>query len=178
VSTEPTPHGPLARRSAARRAARALDGHESDDVEAALEPLRSRLERMAREQRFEDAARLRDRVSALEAAVGALRELRRLRALRACVVVPAGRPGFVRAYALAGGRVAAERLVPQGPAGRIEAEALVAEALRVSSSRAPEDADELRLVASFLRRPPPELRVGALEPAAVTRLADGLPLAA
>jgi DNA polymerase-3 subunit epsilon len=178
VSTEVTPHGPLPRRSAARSAARALDGHESDDVEAALGPLRSRLERLAREQRFEDAARLRDRVSALEDAVGALRELRRLRALRACVVVPAGRPGFVRAYALAGGRVAAERLVPQGHAGRIEAETLVAEALRVSSSRAPEDADELRLVASFLRRPPPELRVGALEPAAVTRLADGLPLAA
>jgi len=178
VTTDVTPHGPLARKGIARNAARALDGHQSDDLGAALGPLHARLRRLARDQRFEDAARLRDRVSALEEAIADLRELQRLRGLRGCVVVPAGRPGFVRAYAIAGGRVAAERLVPHGAAGLVEAAALVAEATRVSSSRAPEDADELRLVASFLRRPPPELRVGALEPDAIRALAEGLPLAA
>jgi DNA polymerase-3 subunit epsilon len=178
VTTDVTSFGPLTAKGVARRAARALDGHESDDVEAALGPLRARIGRLARAQRFEDAARLRDRVSALEEVVVALRELERLRALRACVVVPAGRPGFVRAFAIAGGRVAAQRLVPHGAAGAVEAAALVAEASQTAGSRAPEDADELRLVASFLRRPPPELRVGALDAEAIRALAEGLPLAA
>jgi DNA polymerase-3 subunit epsilon len=178
VTNEPTGLGPLTAKGVARRAARALEGHESDDVEAALAPLRARLRRLACDQRFEDAARLRDRIAALEETVGTLRELRRLRGLRACVVVPAGRPGFVRAYAVAGGRVAAQRLVPRDAGAVAEVAALLAEADTAAGSRAPEDADELRLVASFLRRPPPELRVGALEPDAIRALVEGLPLAA
>lgn len=178
VTNEPTALGPVTAKGVARRAARALDGHESDDVAAAVGPLRARLRRLAADQRFEDAARLRDRLVALEEVIGALGELERLRELRACVVVPAGRPGFVRAYAIAGGRVAASRLVPQGPAAAIEVTALLAEAERVTHSCAPEDADELRLVASFLRRPPPELRVGALEAEAIGAVVQGIPLAA
>ena len=178
VSNEPTPLGPFTGRRIARNAARALDGHESDDVEGALPPLRSSLRRLGRELRFEDAARLRDRIAGLDEAVSTLRELDRLRSLRACVVVPARQPGFVRAHAIAGGRVAAVRLVPRGPGAAHEAAALVAAAARASSSTAPEDADELRLVGTFLRRPPPELRVGALEPGAICALVDGIPLAA
>jgi DNA polymerase III epsilon subunit family exonuclease len=178
VSDEPTPFGPLPGRSLARTAARALDGHESDDVEAALPELRDRLRRLGRELRFEDAARTRDRLRALEEAAQALRELDRLRALSASVLVPARQPGFVRAYAIAGGRVAAVRLVPRGPGAAHEAAALVADAERAMRSVAPEDADELRLVASFLRRPPPELRVGPLDAAVICALVDGLPLAA
>ena len=180
ATNEPTSLGPLTAKGVTRRAARALDGHESDDVEAAVAPLRARLRRLARDQRFEDAARVRDRLAALEETVAALRELRRLRDLRACVVVPAGRPGFVRAYAVAGGRVAAQRLVPKGAGACVEVATLVAEAESVARSQAPEDADELRLVASFLRRPPPELRVAALDPEAIAALVDGrghLPLA-
>ena len=45
-------------------------------------------------------------------------------------------------------------------------------------SAGPEDVDELRLVASFLRKPPPELRVAALERDAICALVDGIPLAA
>ena len=178
VTNEPTPFGPLGAKGTARRAARALDGHESDDVAAAVAPLRARLRRLAHEQRFEDAARLRDRLTALEEIVDALRELRRLRALRACVVVPAGRPGFVRAYAVSGGQVAAERLVPQGAAALVEVVALLAEADRASRTGTAPDVDELRLVATFLRRPPPELRVAPLDAEAVRAVVDGLPLAA
>ena len=178
VSTEPTPFGPLTAKGVARRAARALDGHDSDDVAAAIDPLRARLRRLAREQRFEDAARLRDRLAALEEAVAGLRDLQALRSLRVCVVVPSGRPGFARAYAVAEGRVAVERLVPRGPAAAVEASALIAEARGASRSDAPEDADELRLVGSFLRRPPPELRVASLDADAIRALVDGLPLAA
>jgi DNA polymerase III epsilon subunit family exonuclease len=178
TSTEPTPHGPLPGRSLARRAARALDGHASEDLEAALPALRMRLRRCGQELRFEDAARIRDRLAALDQVVGELIELDRLRALRACVVVPAREPGFVRAHAIAAGRVAAVRPIPRGPGAAHEAAALVAEAGRATSSRAPEDADELRLVGSFLRRPAPELRVAALDAAAICALVDGIPLAA
>ena len=175
VTNEPTPLGPLGAKGTARRAARALDGHGSDDVAGAVAPLRARLRRLAAEQRFEDAARLRDRLAALEEIVATLRELQRLRALRACVLVPAGRPGFVRAYAIAGGRVAAERLVPQGAAALVETAALLADADRASRSNGPQDADELRLVASFLRRPPPELRVAPLDATAIRALLAALP---
>ena len=79
---------------------------------------------------------------------------------------------------VAGGRVAAQRLVPKGAAAAVEVATLVAEAESAARSHAPEDADELRLIASFLRRPPPELRVAALAPEAIAALVDGLPLAA
>jgi hypothetical protein len=59
-----------------------------------------------------------------------------------------------------------------------EIAALVGEALRAERSIAPEDADELRLVGSFLRRPPPELRVTRLDPGAIRAAIDGIPLAA
>ena len=55
------------------------------------------------------------------------------------------------------GRVAATRTVAPGAA--LELEAGLAEARRAEPSLAPEDADELLVVAQFLRRPPPELRV-------------------
>jgi hypothetical protein len=55
--------------------------------------------------------------------------------------------------------VAAVRTLPRGPAARIELEAGLAEARAREESVAPEDADELLLVGSFLRRPPPELEV-------------------
>jgi DNA polymerase III epsilon subunit family exonuclease len=178
VTSEPTALGPVPGRGLARRAARALDGHASDEPAAALLTLRQRIRRLAADQRFEDAARLRDRVKGLEEVVAALEELDRLRALRLCVVVPSRKAGFVRAYALCGGRVASARLVPQRADASPEVAALVADAVAASSSRASEDADELRLVASFIRRPPPELRVVPLEVHAIRAVVAGLPLAA
>ena len=117
-------------------------------------------------------------VAALEQAVVGLQELERLRTLRVCVVVPARRPGFVRAHALGNGRIAAIRLLPRGPGVVPETAALLSAAEQESRSSGPEDVDELRLVASFLRRPPPELRVTALERDAICALVDGIPLAA
>jgi hypothetical protein len=167
VSETPSALGPIKSRGLARRAARALDGHEGDDVAAALPPLRARLKRLARDLRFEDAARLRDRLSALEEVVGALAELERLRALEVCLLVPALEDGFRRAFFVSGGRVVASRTLLPGSAGRVEAEAgLAAARLGVRPGAAalrPEDTDELLLVGSFLRKPPPELRVVPLD---------------
>jgi excinuclease UvrABC nuclease subunit len=167
VSPEPTEWGPLRSRSLARRAAQALDGFEGGTPAGALPALRERMRRLARTQRFEDAARLRDRARALEEAVAACAELARLRALRVCILVPGPEPGFSRAVFVASGRVAAVRSLPTGSGRVLEVEAGLAAAAAASVSLAPEDADELLLVASFLRRPPPELRVVDLTTASI-----------
>jgi hypothetical protein len=59
--------------------------------------------------------------------------------------------------------VAAVRTLPEGAAGRLEVEAGIAGAALAEPSFAPEDADELLVVAGFLRRPGPELRIVSLD---------------
>ena len=142
---------------------RALDGFEGDDPADAVPALHAKLRRLARDLRFEDAARVRDRLKALEDAVARFAELDRLRNVNACVLAPAQEPGFKRAFFVAGGKLAAVRTVPTGGAGRIEVEAGIAEAALVEPSFAPEDADRLLLVAGFMRRPGPELRIVSLD---------------
>ena len=162
---EPGPLGPVRSKRRAQLAVRALDGFAGDDPAAALPALRAKLARLARDLRFEDAARLRDRVKALEDVVSRVEELGRLRRARLCVLAPAREPGFQRALFVAGGRVAAVRTVPEGRAARLELQSGCAEASLAAAapSFAPEDADELFAIASFLRRPGPELRVLALD---------------
>jgi DNA polymerase-3 subunit epsilon len=164
VVTEPGPFGPLTSKHRARLALRALDGFEGDEPAAALAAGRARLRRLARDLRFEDAARVRDRLEALEDAVARIEMLGRLRELQVCVLAPARESGFRRAFFVAQGRIAAVRTVPDGPAGRIEVEAGLAEAARAEPSFAPEDADDLLVVSGFLRRPGPELRIVSLDP--------------
>src|SRR5205823_8449060 len=65
-SATPGPLGPLKSRRRAQLAARALQSVEWETVEDALPKLQAKLKRLARELRFEDAARLRDRIAALE----------------------------------------------------------------------------------------------------------------
>ncbi len=164
VVTEPGPLGPLTSKHRARLALRALEGFEGDEPAAALAAGRARLRRLARDLRFEDAARVRDRLEALEDAVARIELLGRLRERRVCVLAPARESGFRRAFFVAQGRIAAVRTVPEGPAGRLEVEAGLAEAARAERSFAPEDADELLVVSGFLRRPGPELRIVSLDP--------------
>jgi DNA polymerase III epsilon subunit family exonuclease len=158
VTETPTAFGPLKSRRRAQAAARALGDWDGKPA-AALPTLRARLRRIAADLRFEDAARLRDRIAALEEVCKALQELERLRALEVCVLVPAVEDGFERAYFVSGGRIVAARTQLPGAAGSVEAAAGLAAAERAAPSLGPADADELLLVASFLRRPPPELRV-------------------
>jgi len=106
---------------------------------------------------------VRDRLAALEEVVERVSELDRLRRARLCLLAPAREPGFRRAFFVAGGRVAAVRSVADGPAGRVEVEAGLCEAACAELSFAPEDADELLVVAGFLRRPGPELRIVSLD---------------
>jgi DNA polymerase-3 subunit epsilon len=166
VCAEPTRFGPIPSKRRAQLAARALDDFDGDDLEAALPPLRARLRRLAGDLRFEDAAKVRDRLAALEEVAKRVTELDRLRADRLCILAPAREPGFERAFVVAGGRVTA-RTASRGVGGRLELEAAQAAAASLEPSFAPEDAADLLVVASFLRRPPPELRVVPLERAAL-----------
>lgn len=158
VTDTPGPYGPLKSRRRTQAAARALGDWDGEPA-AALPALRARLRRLAGDLRFEDAARLRDRIAALEEVAGALAELDRLRALELCLLVPAVEPGFRRAFFVSGGRIAAARTLLDGDAGRTESEAGLAAVARSEPSLGPADADELLLIGTFLRRPPPELHV-------------------
>ena len=163
ASSRPSPVGPLRSRRTAQLAARALLPDELANPDAAVPRVRRRLGELADARRFEDAARLRDRLTALERVCRELKRLERVRRLECCVLVPAGEPGYVRALFVAGGRVAAERTLPPGGGAALEVEAGLAAARRAGEL----DLDELLLVDTFLRRPPPELRVAPLEREAI-----------
>ena len=162
VVSKPGRFGPISGKRRAQVAARALGDFDGDDLGAALPPLRAKLRRLARDLRFEDAARLRDRVRALEEVAGRIAELDRLRASRVCMLAPAREAGFWRAFLVVNGRVV-ERTVPRGPGGTIELDTGLAVASAADVSFAPEDAAALVVVAGVLRRPPPEVRVVSLD---------------
>jgi excinuclease UvrABC nuclease subunit len=166
VTAEPTPFGPVASKRRAQLAARALDAFDGDDLRAALPPLRARLRRLARDLRFEDAARVRDRLEALEAVAARVDQLHRLRTEELCILAPAREEGFWRAFVVTGGRVL-RRTIPRGPAGRLEIESCLAAAATAAPSLAQEDAADLLVVAGFVRKPPPELRIVPLHLAAI-----------
>jgi DNA polymerase-3 subunit epsilon len=164
LTSDPTALGPIRSRRRAELAARALQGATPAELAllasgGPLPRLRAKLRDLAESLRYEDAARLRDRIAALEHVVADLAELDRLRAAELCLLAPALEEGFRRAVFIANGRVAAVRTVPHGPGAALELESGVAEARAAGASLAPEDADELLLVGTFLRKPPPELTV-------------------
>src|SRR6266853_1923949 len=158
-SQTPTPLGPIRSRARARLACRALDGASEEELERpelALPRLRARLRHLADCRRYEDAARLRDRIRALEQILNYLRRVESLRNARCCLIVPAAEPGFVRAIFVAGGRVAAVRTLPRGDGARLEVEAGLAETNRGTPDHlAAEELDALLAIGTFLRRPPP-----------------------
>jgi excinuclease UvrABC nuclease subunit len=168
-SAKPSPIGPLGSRSRARLAARALRVDELDAPARALPRLRRRLRDLSECRRFEDAARLRDRISAVEDVVRAVERVERARRMRCCVVVPAAEPGYARGFFVANGRIADVRTL----ASRVEVDA----GLAATKHSGQEDLDELLLVSTFLRRPPPELRVAPLDADEILSLASALPRA-
>ena len=163
ASTRSSPLGPLRSRRTAQLAARVLTPDELARPQDALPRLRLRLRDLSDVRRFEDAGRLRDRIGALERVCRELGRLERVRALRCCVLAPADEPGYVRAFFVAGGRVAAERTLPPGGGAVLEVEAGLAAVERPGEL----ELDEVLLVDSFLRRPPPELRTAPLEREAI-----------
>ena len=146
--------------------ARALATATAEERERLLEGgplprLRCRLAELAEDFRYEEAARLRDRIEALEHVVERLSRLERLKTLECCLVVPALEPGWRKAFFVCGGRLCAVRSVPPGSGTRLEVDAALRQAARRSSAEpiTAEEAEDLLLLDGFIRRPPPELTV-------------------
>ena len=162
-SSQETAVGPIRSRRRAQLAARALQADELARPSLALPRVRRRLAELAEARRYEDAARLRDRLQALERVCSELERLARLRALQRCIVAPAAEPGHARAFFVAGGRVAAERALPPGGGAYLEIDAGLAACRHALVSDTGVDLDELLLVGTFLRRPGAELQIVPLE---------------
>jgi DNA polymerase-3 subunit epsilon len=160
--------GPLRSRRRAQLAARALLPDELERPALALPRLRRRIVELADQRRFEDAARLRDRMQALEQVCRELERLRQLRSVERCIVAPAAEAGHARAFFVSGGRIAAERTLPPGGGAYLEIEAGLAAARRIGE---PGDLDELHLIGTFLRKPTPELTIVPLDRDAILRAA-------
>ena len=108
VSKQPGPLGPIGSRRQAALAARALAAATDEELESLLDGgplprLRATARPPADSLRYEEAARLRDRIEALEQVVERLARLERLRELRACLVAPAAEPGWRNGFFVAGG---------------------------------------------------------------------------
>src|SRR5437764_3447603 len=171
VTKGPSELGPIGSRRRASLAARALSAATEDELErlvrgGRLPRLRARLGRLADELRYEEAARLRDRIEALEHVVERLRRLERLRGLEACLVAPGLEPAWRKAFFVCGGGIQAVRTLPPGGGGKLEVDVALSicrEARETIGRLTPEQAEDLLLIDGFVRRPPPELLVLPLE---------------
>jgi len=177
VSKTATELGPIGSRRTASLAARALASSTPEELDRLLQGgplprLRARLAHLAECLRYEEAARLRDRIEALEHVVERLRRLEQLRGLEACLVAPAGEPGWRKAFFVCGGGVRAVRSLPPGGGARLEIEAGLARCRSApepaGATLTPEKAEDLLLVDGFVRRPPPELAVLPLDAERIT----------
>ena len=182
VTGRPGELGPIRSRRRAERAARALGGCSEEELAllrsgGALPRLRARLRDLSESLRYEEAAKLRDRIKALEEVVRDLRTLDRLRSLGVCLVVPAEEHGSLRGVFVAGGRVACVRTLPPIGAGavlEVRAGLAIARAAQADGTTFDaEAADELLLVGAFLRRPPPELAVSPLDEEGIIAVCAG-----
>ena len=174
VTKTPTRLGPLTSRRRASLAARALSLATAEELGALLgggplPRLRERLSELSGSLRYEEAARLRDRIEALEHVIERLQRLEALRGLDVCLIAPAAERGWRTAFFVAGGAVRAVRPLPPGAGADVEVEA----GLSACSEGRPEDtlsaeqAEDSLLLDGFVRRPPPELRVLPLDGAAI-----------
>jgi DNA polymerase-3 subunit epsilon len=168
VSGTPGPLGPIKSRRQAELAARALANATEEELAgllrgAPLPRLRRKLADLSDCLRYEDAARLRDRIAALEKVIARLRALEALRRRDLCLLAPSLDEGWRRAFFVAG-RVVAVRDLPPGGGAALELEAGWAAVRRARAAEdgsplTPEAVDELLLVGAFVRRPPPEVQI-------------------
>jgi DNA polymerase III subunit epsilon len=181
VSKTPSPLGPIASRRRASLAARALSSCTPEELErlhegGPLPRLRARLADLADSLRYEEAARLRDRIEALEHIVDRLRRLERLRKLEACLIAPALEPGCQKAFFVSQGEIRTVRTLRPGAAVKLEIGAdLAICAGATDPTQEPmtsEQAEDLLLIDGFVRRPPPEVAVLPLDLGRITAHLD------
>jgi DNA polymerase-3 subunit epsilon len=167
VTKTPTELGPLGSRRQAALAARALAGATPEELEQLLADgplprLRGRLAHLSECLRYEEAARLRDRLQALERVLERLRRLEHASRLDACLIAPDLTPGWRKAFFVRSGVLCAVRPLPPGPGARLELNAGLAIARHIPRERKPltgGQAEDMVLLESFILRPSPELTV-------------------
>ncbi len=171
VTKTPTELGPLGSRRQAALAAGALSAATPDELERLLDGgplprLRQHLLDLSENLRYEQAARLRDRIAALEHVLERLRRLEQLRATSACLIAPSLTPGWRKAFFVHGGEIGAIRSLPPGHGARLEVNAGLAIVRHAPPRAGPltaAQAEDMLLVDGFARRPPPELAVLPLD---------------
>ncbi len=171
VTKTPTLLGPIGSRRQGALAARALTTATPEELEHLLDGgplprLRQRLADLTETLRYEEAARLRDRINALEQLLERVTRLERLRVLAACLIAPHLTPGWRTAFFVRGGVVCATRPLPPGPGARLELNAGLTIARLTPQRHEPltsGQAEDMLLLDSFIRRPPPELTVLPLD---------------
>jgi DNA polymerase-3 subunit epsilon len=172
VTKTPTELGPIGSRRQAALAARALAGATPEELGqllagGPLPRLEQRLADLSASLRYEEAARIRDRLKALEHILERLRRLEQLRSLDACVIAPAVNPGWRKAFFVRAGALCAVRPVPPGPGARLELNAGLTIVRHSCRDRLPltgMEAEDMILLGGFVERPPPELTVIPLAP--------------
>lgn len=167
VTKNATELGPIPSRRRAALATRALASSTAEELDRLLEGgplprLQERLAHLAESLRYEEAARLRDRIEALEHVVERLRRLERLRGLELCLIAPATEPGWRKAFFICG-LLRVVRPLPPGAGARLEIDTGLAQC-RLARARAgdpltSEQAEDMLLIDGFVRRPPPEIAV-------------------
>jgi DNA polymerase-3 subunit epsilon len=167
VTDTPTELGPIGSRRQAALAARALARATPEELEqlladGPLPSLRQRLADLTESLRYEEAARLRDRLKALENVLERLRRLEHLREVDTCLIAPALTPGWRKAFFVRAGVLCSVRPLPPGPGARLEIDAGLAIARHIPRTREPltgEQAEDMLLLGGFIGRPPLELTV-------------------
>jgi DNA polymerase III epsilon subunit family exonuclease len=172
VTKTATELGPLGSRRRASLAARALTSSTDAELDDLLDGgplprLKGRLADLADSLRYEEAARLRDRIEALEHLIDRIRRLERLRGLDVCLLAPALEPDRLKAFFVCRGVVCTARVLPPGREATLEVEAGLA-LCRAAGDRSgepltPEEAEDALLVDGFVRRPPPEVALLPLD---------------
>jgi DNA polymerase III epsilon subunit family exonuclease len=183
VSRLPSAYGPLRKRSHAERAARALGECPEDEYDQLLEGaplvrLYEKLADLADCLRYEEAARLRDRITSLEHVIDHLRRLDELRQIKTCILAPALDPGCADILLVWGGRIVARETVSHATS-RAAIDALLMHATDAETgppSHEPDHLDELLIIGTFVRRPPPELRLLPLNGTQILASLISLPL--
>ena len=181
VSRLPSPYGPLRRRAHAERAARALAGCSQDEFDDLLAGRAARAAvRAPRRPRRLPALRGRgaparpDRVARDASSIG-WRGSSGSAASRPACSRRRSSPGASTASSSRPGGSSRARTLPHGrrhaPRSKL-ALAIAAAAARDGPSYEPDHLDELLVVGSFLKRPPPELRVLPLDRARILARLD------
>lgn len=171
VSKTPTGLGPIGSRHRASLAARALSSATREELDqmlagGPLPRLKRRLADLAGSFRYEEAARLRDRIAALEHVLDRQQRLEHLRRIDVCLIAPDLEPGWRTAFFIRGGTVCARRRLPPSSGALLEVQAGLATSragLDTTRALSHEQAEDMILVGGFVRRPSPELAVLPLD---------------